>query len=310
MLEIATTLRAWSAQGRRVAVATLVAVDGSAPRAVGAAMAVDDTGRVAGSISGGCVESSLVAECEQVLAGEPARIRRYGVGDWLEPGLMCGGTIEVLISDVSALDESAWHQVERAASGLDAALSLDAAGRACTDAALVTLVHRRPRSLLIVGAVEFGVALCALGARAGFAVTVLDHRATFAEKERFPDATAVVVGSAPDWIADHAWTAEDAVCVLGHDGARDAGAVAAALRGGAGYVGAMGSRRTHERRLATLAELGVTDAEVARLRSPIGLDLGGSTPEHTAISILAEILAVQHDATGLPLSSTSGPLHR
>lgn len=310
MLEIATTLRTWTAEGRRVAVATLAAVDGSAPRTVGAALAVDDTGRVAGSISGGCVEGSLVAECEQVLAGGPARVRRYGVGDWLEPGLMCGGTIEVLVSDVAALDEAAWHQVERAAAGLDATLALDASGRSCTADALVTLVHRRPRSLVVVGAVEFGVALCALGARTGFAVTVLDHRATFADKERFPDATAVVIGSAAAWIAERAWGEQDAICVLGHDAERDTAAVAAALRSGAGYVGAMGSRRTHERRMAALAELGVTADEAARLRSPIGLDLGGSTPEHTAVSILAEVLAVQHGATGLPLSSTSGPLHR
>lgn len=310
MLEIATTVRRWAAEGRRVAVATLIGVDGSAPRAVGAALAVDDTGRVAGSISGGCVESALVAECEEVLAGGPARRRRYGIGDWLEPGLMCGGTIEVLISDIGVLDEPAWHQVERAAAGLDATLSLDAEGRPCTVDPVVTLSVGRPRALVVVGAVEFGVALCALAARAGFAVTVVDHRATFATKERFPDATAVVVDRPGPWLAARGWTADDAVCVLGHDLANDTPAILAALRGGAGYVGAMGSRATHERRVSALTDLGATADELARLRSPIGLDLGGSTPEHTAVAILAEILATGHGATGLPLSRTSGPLHR
>ncbi|MFS0886342.1 XdhC family protein [Aeromicrobium sp. 179-A 4D2 NHS] len=310
MLEIAATLRAWTAEGRRVAVATLIGVHGSAPRTVGAALAVDDTGRVAGSISGGCVESALVAECEEVLAGGPARRRRYGVGDWLEPGLMCGGEIEVLVSDLAGLDAPAWHQVERAAAGLDASLDLDAEGRACAADPVVSLVHRRPRDLVVVGAVEFAVALCALGARAGFAVTVVDHRATFATKDRFPDATAVVVGASGPWLAARRWRPEDAVCVLGHDLERDTPAVVAALRGGAGFVGAMGSRATHERRLAALRDAGVTAGEVARLRSPIGLDLGGSTPEHTAIAILAEVLAVQHDASARPLSATSGPLHR
>ncbi|GAA3531555.1 hypothetical protein AFL01nite_17300 [Aeromicrobium flavum] len=309
MLELATTLRTWAAEGRRVAVATLVAVDGSAPRAVGAALAVDDTGRVAGSISGGCVEADLVAECERVLAGGPACMCRYGVGDWLEPGLMCGGTIDVLISDVAVLDEPAWHQVERAAAGLDATLALGADGRPCTDP-VVTLTVRRPRRLVVVGAVEFGVALCALAARAGFAVTVVDHRETFAAKERFPDATAVVVERAARWIAARNWSDDDAICVLGHDLAHDTPAILAALRGGAGYVGAMGSRTTHERRVEALAALGATTDELACLRSPIGLDLGGSAPEHTAVAIVAEILAVRHGATGLPLSRVPGPIHR
>ena len=307
MLEIATTLRAWSAQGRRVAVATLVAVDGSAPRSVGAALAVDDTGRVVGSISGGCVEGALVAECEAVLAGGPAGVHRFGVGDWLEPGLMCGGTIEVLVSDLASLDESAWHQVDRAAEGLEATLSLDAAGRACSDDPLVTVTARRPRELVVVGAVEFAVALCTLAARSGFAVTVLDHRATFATKERFPDATAVVVAPAHQWCADRRWSPDDAVCVLGHDLSRDTAVLASALVGGAGFVGAMGSRATHDLRVAALHEVGV---DASALRSPLGLDLGGSTPEHTAVSILAEILAAQHGGTARPLSQLRGPLHR
>lgn len=309
MLEIATTLRTWAAEGRRIAVATLIAVDGSAPRAVGAALAVDDTGRVAGSISGGCVEGDLVAECEAVLAGGPPRRRSYGIGDWVQPGLMCGGTIEVLVSDLASLDESAWHQVERAAEGLDATLSLDAEGRPCTADPVVTLVARRPRRLVVVGAVEFGVALSALAARAGFAVTVVEHRATFATKERFPDATAVVVGRAGDWIDARRWGDLDAVCVLGHDPAHDTPAIAAALRSGAGYVGAMGSRTTHELRVAALTELGATPAALARLHSPIGLDLGAATPEHTAIAILAEVLAVQHGASARPLTRRSGPIH-
>ena len=251
-----------------------------------------------------------MAECERVLAGAPARRRSYGVGDWLEPGLLCGGTIEVLVSDLAALDDAAWHQIGAAAEGLDATLALDAEGRGCTDDSVVTLVARRPRSLVVVGAVEFGVALCALGARAGFAVSVVDHRATFAAKERFPEARAVVVGRAAPWIADRVWGALDAICVLGHDPAHDTAAIGAALRSGAGYVGAMGSRTTHDQRVHALTDLGVTPNDLARLHSPIGLDLGGSTPEHTAVAILAEVLAVQHGTSAEPLNRRSGPLHR
>lgn len=295
MLDIAPTLRTWTTEGRRVAVATLVAAHGSAPRAVGAALAVDDTGRVVGSISGGCVEGDLVAECEEVLAGGPMRRRTYAAGDWLEPGLMCGGTIEVLVCDLASLDEGQWHQVERAAGGRSATLTL----------AGTSISVQRPPELVVVGAVEFAVALCALAARAGFAVTVLDHRATFATKERFPDATAVVVSDLADWCAARTWSPDDAVCVLGHDLERDTAVLASALEGGAGYVGAMGSRTTHERRLRAL-----DGVDVARLRSPIGLDLGGSSPEHTAVAILAEVLAVRHGGSAQSLSATTGPIHR
>ncbi|ALX03304.1 XdhC family protein [Aeromicrobium erythreum] len=295
MLDIAPTLRTWTTEGRRVAVATLVAVHGSAPRAVGAAMAVDDTGRVVGSISGGCVEGALVAECEEVLAGGPTRRRTYSAGDWLEPGLMCGGTIEVLVCDLASLDAEQWHQVECAAGGRSATLTL----------AGTSISVQRPPKLVVVGAVEFAVALCALASRAGFAVTVLDHRATFATKERFPDATAVVVADLADWCATRTWSPEDAVCVLGHDLDRDTVVLASALEGGAGYVGAMGSRTTHERRVRAL-----DGVDVSRLRSPLGLDLGGSGPEHTAVAILAEVLAVRHGGSAQPLSATTGPIHR
>ncbi len=295
MLDIAPTLRTWTTEGRRVAVATLVAVHGSAPRTVGAALAVDDTGRVVGSISGGCVEGALVAECEEVLAGGPTRRRTYAAGDWLEPGLMCGGTIEVLVCDVASLDAEQWHQVECAAGGRPATLTL--AGTSIS-------VHRPPE-LVVVGAVEFAVALCALAARAGFAVTVVDHRATFATKERFPDATSVVVSDLADWCATRTWSPDDAVCVLGHDLDRDTAVLASALEGGAGYVGAMGSRATHERRVRAL-----DGVDLARLRSPLGLDLGGSSPEHTAVAILAEVLAVRHGGSAQPLTSTTGPIHR
>jgi xanthine dehydrogenase accessory factor len=295
VLEIATTLRRWAAEDRRVAVATLVAVRGSTPRAVGAALAVDDTGRVVGSISGGCVESALVAECEEVLAGGPARLRTYDAGDGLEPGLMCGGTIDVHVCDLASLEPDQWHEVERAAGGRSASLTL---------AGTTVSVHRPPE-LVVVGAVEFAVALCALAARSGFAVTVLDHRATFATKERFPDATAVVVEQVEDWCARRTWSPDDAVCVLGHDLDRDTMVLASALEGGAGYVGAMGSRSTHEERVRALDGVDLT-----RLRSPLGLDLGGSSPEHTAVAILAEVLAVRHGGTARPLSTTTGPIHR
>ncbi|WP_344201530.1 XdhC/CoxI family protein [Aeromicrobium alkaliterrae] len=309
MLDLAPALCDLLDRGHRVAVATLVAVDGSAPRALGAAMALTGDGQVLGSISGGCVESELVEAARAVLAGGPARVRQFGAGDLVEPGLTCGGTITVLVSDLSSLGEEGLHQLRRSAAGLDAVLPLAADGSSCTDEPLVVLRTARRPELVVVGAVEFGVALCRLGAASGFRVTVVDPREVFATKERFPDAHAVVVDWPGRWFAARAWSADDAVCVLSHDPKVDLPSLEHALRSPAGFVGAMGSRRTHENRVAGLRERGVTDDELSRLRSPIGLDLGASTPEQTAVSILAEILTVRNGRSGRPLSQLSTRIH-
>ncbi len=297
--------------GQRVVAATLVRVDGSAPRAVGASFVVGSDGTVAGSVSGGCVESDLVERCRGVLDGGPAHVVAYGIGDDLgEPGLLCGGTITVLVHDVSALDAHALHQVRRAAEGLDAWVGLDADGRACTDAPLVELRTPAARPLLVVGAGEHAVALTRIAATCGFAVTVLDQRPLFATKERFPDAYAVVRDWPDRWLAAHPLTDAHAVVVLTHDERVDVPTLTAALTSPAPYVGAMGSRRTHARRVEALRAAGVDDDALARLRSPIGLDLGGSTPEELALSVLAEVVATRNGAGARPLSTTSGPLHR
>ncbi|MCW2830170.1 MAG: hypothetical protein JWP31_862 [Aeromicrobium sp.] len=311
MLELASVLCGWLDDGRRVAVATLVAVDGSAPRSVGAAMALDDLGRVAGSVSGGCVEGALHEACSEVLGGAAAQVLRFGVDDDVfEPGLTCGGTITVLVSSVTSLDDSAMHQLRRAAAKQSASLSLGADGSTCTDHPLVTLRVDPGRELLVVGAVEFAVALCRLATATGFRVTVCDPRPVFATKDRFPDAYAVVCDWPDRWLDARAWAADDAVCVLSHDPKVDLPALSRALASPAAFVGAMGSRRTHARRVEALRALGVDEVALARLRSPIGLDIGASTPEQTAVAILAEVIATSNGATGAPLTGLAGPIHR
>ncbi|WP_236967756.1 XdhC family protein [Microbacterium aurantiacum] len=162
--------------------------------------------------------------------------------------------------------------------------------------------------LIVVGAVEFSVALARLGAAAGFEVTVCDPREVFARPDRFPGAT-VVHDQPGRYLAETPIDVRTAVCVLTHDDRFDIEAVAAALASPAAYVGAMGSRRTHDDRVARLRAAGVTDAALARLRSPIGLALGGRTPEETALSILAEIVLVRSGGSGEPLRETRGPIH-
>jgi xanthine dehydrogenase accessory factor len=169
-----------------------------------------------------------------------------------------------------------------------------------------------PPQMLIFGAVDFTGALVRVAKVLGYRVTVCDAREVFATRSRFRQADDVVVDW-PDRLLGRvgaSLTGRDAVCVLTHDAKFDVPALTAALATSAGYIGAMGSRRTHADRLARLREAGVDEADLARVRAPIGLDIGARTPEETAVSICAEIIA---DRTGrsdpLPLRRTEGPIH-
>ncbi|MFS0691559.1 XdhC family protein [Streptomyces nitrosporeus] len=353
---------AWRRSGTRFALATVTRAWGSAPHGPGASMLVSDGGRLAGSVSGGCVEAAVCALAEEVLAGSGPALGRWGVSDeeGLEAGLTCGGTIEVLVREAGAaapldrvaadleagspvalvtslatgaalaagggrvtgtlgcarLDRAAEAAADgmlgRGADGLVTVGGEGGAGRECVPAEelLVQSFAPRPR-LLVFGAVEFARPLAAVGAVLGYHVTVCDARPAFAVPERFPAADEVVADRPDRWLRAHAdrVDAATAVCVLTHDARFDVPVLALALRGPAGYVGAMGSRRTHGDRLARLREAGLAPADLARLNSPIGLDLGGRGPEETALSIMAEIIAVRRGGSGLPLTVGRGAVH-
>ncbi|RFU38517.1 XshC-Cox1 family protein, partial [Actinomadura logoneensis] len=166
-----------------------------------------------------------------------------------------------------------------------------------------------PPRLLVFGAIDFAAAVARVGKFLGYHVTVCDARPVFATAKRFPDADEVVVRWPHAFLADAEVDGRTAVCVLTHDPKFDVPLLEVALRTSAGYVGAMGSRRTHEDRLARLREAGLTEAELARLRSPIGLDLGARTPEETAVSIAAELVQLRWGGSGRPLSDTEGRIH-
>lgn len=166
----------------------------------------------------------------------------------------------------------------------------------------------RPR-LVIVGAGDHAAALARVGRGLGFHVTVCDPRRTFTTRERLPDADEVAVAWPQHLLPTLPLDARAAVCVLTHDARLDVPALATALGGPAGFVGAMGSRRTHADRLARLRAAGVPDAELSRLRSPIGLDLGARTPQEVAVAIAAELVQWRHGGTGRPLHRTDGPIH-
>ncbi|MFF8632999.1 XdhC family protein [Streptomyces pilosus] len=368
MLDIAEELDRWVGQGRDFAVATVVAVGGSAPRPPGAALAVDTDGTAVGSVSGGCVEGAVYDLCEQALRdGEPV-LERFGYSDEdaFAVGLTCGGVVDVLVTPVraadparpvlaSALAAAARGEavaVARIVSGpaelrgraltvrpdgssgggfgahpeLDRTVAAEAgalldAGRTGTleigergsrcGAPLTVLVESSvpPPRMIVFGAIDFASALVRVGKFLGHHVTVCDARPVFATRARFPEADEIVVEWPHTYLERTSVDARTVLCVLTHDAKFDVPLLQLALRLPVAYVGAMGSRRTHLDRGARLREAGVTERELARLRSPLGLDLGARTPEETALSIAAEIVADRRGGSGIPLTGAHTPIH-
>ncbi|GFH37552.1 XdhC family protein [Streptomyces pacificus] len=368
MLDIADELNRWVGQGRDFAVATVVAVGGSAPRPPGAALAVDREGTAVGSVSGGCVEGAVYDLCRQALADGRSVLEHFGYSDddAFAVGLTCGGTIDVLVTPVradspgrdvlaAALAAAARGQaaaVARIADGpaelmgrallvradgscegtlgghpeLDRTAAAEAralleAGRTGTAGIgadgsrcgrpLTLLVESSmpaPR-MIVFGAVDFAAALCRVGKFLGYHVTVCDARPVFATRARFPDADEIVVAWPHRYLESTEVDGRTVLCVLTHDAKFDVPLLERALRLPVAYIGAMGSRRTHRDRDARLREAGVGEAELARLRSPIGLDLGARTPEETAVSIAAEIVAGRRGGGGAPLTGAHTPIH-
>jgi xanthine dehydrogenase accessory factor len=164
--------------------------------------------------------------------------------------------------------------------------------------------------MLVFGAIDFAAAVARVGKFLGYRVTVCDARGVFATRKRFPDADEVVVEWPHRFLEKANVDARTVICVLTHDPKFDVPLLEAALKTDAAYIGAMGSRRTHDDRLARLRDEGVSETSLARIASPIGLDIGARTPEETAVSIAAEIVALRWGGTGQRLAGTDGPIHR
>ncbi|MFD3484772.1 XdhC family protein [Streptomyces sp. NPDC058665] len=372
MLDIASQLTEWLAEGRAFAVATVVGASGSAPRGPGAAVAVDADGTVIGSVSGGCVEGAVYELCAQSLAdGEPI-LERFGYSDAdaFAVGLTCGGVIDVLVTPVgaNARERSLFAQAVQAAAR-DEGVALarvvrgpgELVGRAVVvraegayegtlggsdgnalprDGGLARTVADEARALLdtgrtgtvelsedgsrcpggltvfvesslvaprmiVFGSIDFAAALVRAGKFLGYHVTVCDARKVFTTRARFPEADEIVVDWPHRYLARTAVDGRTVLCVLTHDPKFDVPLLELALWLPVAYIGAMGSRRTHEDRNRRLREAGVGEAELARLRSPIGLDIGGRAPEEVAVSIVAELVAVRYGRGGGPLSSAA-----
>jgi xanthine dehydrogenase accessory factor len=332
--EILSELERWRSQGERVALARVVATRRSAPRPVGSKLIVSEHGELAGSVSGGCVESEVVEAARDVLTGGDPRLLTYGISDdlALSVGLPCGGEIDVWVGEpdphlLERLSEIV-RQEGRAVVLVDLEegterLVLDGEEPAADEliraghSKVVELEGRRvfadvfgpPPRLLVYGAVDTADALCAAAHSIGWHTIVADARGRFATRERLPNAGEVLVAWPEDALAqvqpDHA----TAIVVLTHDDKFDVPMLVGALASEAFYVGALGARRNQERRRERLLEAGVDESALDRISGPAGLDIGAHTPAETALSILSEIVATRARRDGGRLKEASGRIH-
>jgi len=286
-----------------VALATILTGPGGAPggaSSVGRRMAVW-ADRAVGSLGAPGLDHAVVDDVRGMLAAGRTGLRHYGPSGQRSPvdaaaagGV--GGVGGVALSDGAS---------RPAAVGIAA----EAVGLPADAVTVFVQTFAPPPRMLVFGAIDYAAAVVSMGRFLGYRVTVCDARPVFATPRRFPAAHEVVCEWPARYFARVPVDERTVVCVLTHDPKFDVPLLRAALRSPAGYVGAMGSRRTHEDRLRRLYEDGLTAAEAARLHSPIGLDIGGRTPEETAVSIAAEIIQTTWGGSGAPLRRTEGRIH-
>lgn len=339
MHNLLPTVERWQQEGKRIALATVVKVYGSAPQPLGAKMIISDRGEMAGSVSGGCVESAVVQEALEVIHNGEARLVPFGISDevaW-NVGLACGGTIEVFVEPWARTDVfRAWENALRARRmvvivtrlsppHMGKKLLFSPDGTTVGDlgdippdtlgeyarAAMATHRPERlhvtqgevhadlfvdvfppPPKLIVVGAVHIAIPLVTFARELGFRTYVVDARAAFATHDRFPHADELIIGWPEDVLPQIGLDESTYVVVLSHDEKLDNPALKVALSHPVRYVGALGSRKTHARRVAALREMGVSEEALARIHAPIGLNIGARRPEEIAVAIIAEIVAV------------------
>ena len=346
MQEVLSELAAWRERGDRIALATVIDVQRSAPRPPGAKMAVNQHGEIAGSVSGGCVEGAVAEIADGVLKGDPPQLLHFGIADsdaW-DVGLPCGGEIDVW---VQAYDPGRFEDVARAGGRAAEVTMLEGAspgakllveadgGRSGSlgspelddeaarvagellwveaserrDGLFIDVVGPAPR-LIVFGAVDIAASLCTVARACEWRPYVIDPRARFATPSRFPDAEEVVAAWPEEAVARLGGIdPATSIVVLTHDPKLDDAALLLALRSPARFVGAMGSRRAQAKRRERLLAVGISDEELERLSAPVGLDLGAIAREETALSIMAEIVAERHGREGGRLAEGKGRIH-
>jgi xanthine dehydrogenase accessory factor len=311
MREVLGELNEWTEAGEDIALATVVETWGSSPRPLGSKMVVTRSGKMAGSVSNGCIEGAVFEEAQKVLKSREPKIAAFGVADDVafEVGLACGGHIEVFIEPLAPVHKRLIAMLEtnepatlrtnlvtgdtELVEGTPPGVEL-----ARRDGDWFTEPFRRPARLIIIGAIHIAIPLHRLAKLMGYRITVVDARAKFATKERFPEADELIVAWPDEAIAGLSIDRSSYIVILTHDPKFDLPALRAVLTKDAGYIGAIGSRKTNQNRFDALRAEGFTEGQLSRVHGPIGLDLGGRGAEETALGILAEITAVRFGGSG------------
>lgn len=314
--QIPETALDWIDAGKTVALATVIKTWGSAPRPVGGQLVIAGDESFQGSVSGGCVEGAVIVEAQDVIRSGECRLLEFGVSDEtaFEVGLACGGEIEVMVEPVGhgqgptteelrnlvamraareavvwEVDTQTWRRRFRKRDpgdpALEALFRLDKSRREGT---VFQAVHNPPLRLIVVGAVHIAQPLVQMAKMAGYDVVLCDPRDSFASAERFPGAT-FLDGWPDDALQGYGVDARTAVVALCHDPKIDQPALEVALKSEAFYIGALGSKRTHAKRITALKDAGHAGEDIGRISGPIGLDIGAVSPAEIAISIIAEM---------------------
>ena len=306
MREVLGELNDWTAAGEEIALCTVVETWGSSPRPIGSKMVVTRSGKMAGSVSNGCIEGAVFEEAQKVLASGRPRIAAFGVADDVafEVGLACGGHIEVFVQPLTAEHRRAIELMNHNRAGMLRTNLVSGAtelvegtppgselARRDGDAFIEPL--RRQAHMVIIGAIHIAIPLHRLAKLMGYRVTVIDARAKFATRERFPEADEIVVAWPDEAMEKLEVDNSTYVVILTHDPKFDLPALRSVLGKDAGYIGAIGSRKTNQNRFDALRNEGFTEAQLSRVHGPIGLDLGSRGAEETALGILAEVTAVR-----------------
>jgi len=302
----------WHRDGTGAALATVIETWGSAPRPVGSQLAISGEGDIMGSVSGGCVEGAVVVEALEALEAGAPRLLEYGVSDdeAFAVGLACGGTIRILVEpvgkampedllaalvsrtksrDAVAYEVNTQDWTRRLVAPQDGHAARFLSDKSGFEGERFVAIHNPPLRMAVVGAVHIAQPLVAMARLAGFDPVLIDPREAFASETRFPGE--VLVHDWPDealeaFAPDH----RCAVVTLSHDPKIDDPALTVALRSDAFYIGALGSTRTHAKRVERLTQAGFTPDDIARIHAPVGLDIGGKSPSEIAVSIMAQII--------------------
>lgn len=314
MREVLDELNEWTRDGEDIALATVIETWGSSPRPLGSKMLVTRSGKMAGSVSNGCIEGAVFDEALKVLKSGAPKVAAFGVADDVafEVGLACGGHIEVFIQPLGRVHRQLVGMLNRnepatlrtnLVSGEAELVAGTSSGSelARRDGDVFVEPFRRPAHLVIIGAIHIAIPLHRLAKLMGYRVTVVDARKRFATKERFPEADDLIVAWPDEAMSKLTIDNSTYVVILTHDPKFDLPALRSVLKKDAGYVGAIGSRKTNQNRFDALRKEGFTEEQLARVHGPIGLDLGARGAEETALGILAEITAARFGGSGVSM---------